>query len=217
MAKIRKAQSGAPVYKSPFGKKSADSTNYFRGKIKDLKSAQNELSKWSSISETPKGKNLLRDYINEEGKTYRDLDRQERKGKPGFDKDGNPISYKEAMKKGQAGLKASNKRVGPVDPKGAFTKVQKNTLAGKRTPVSLTRDKQLGATSMTAKKGIKVKAKGGKWIQSAIKKPGALRKSLGAKPGKPIPAGKLAKAAKAPGKMGQRARLAITLKKMKKK
>lgn len=53
-----------------------------------------------------------------------------------------------------------------------------------------------------------------KWIQKAIKKPGALRSALGAKEGKPIPAGKLAKAAKAPGKMGQRARLAQTLKKM---
>ena len=62
------------------------------------------------------------------------------------------------------------------------------------------------------KEGGKV---GEKWIQKAIKKPGALRKSLGAKEGKPIPAGKLAKAAKAPGKMGQRARLAQTLKKMK--
>ena len=41
-----------------------------------------------------------------------------------------------------------------------------------------------------------------KWIQKAIKKPGALRKSLGAKPGKPIPAKKLAAAAKKPGKMG---------------
>jgi len=52
------------------------------------------------------------------------------------------------------------------------------------------------------------------WIQKAIKKPGALRKSLGAKKGKPIPAKKLAKAAKAGGKMGRRARLAMTLKKM---
>jgi hypothetical protein len=120
--------------------------------------------------------------------------------------------------KAQAGLKASTKRVGPVDPSGAWTKVQEQTLAGKRTPVSLKKDKQLGATSMTARKGIKVaKAKGGKWIQSAIKKPGALRAQLGAKPGKPIPAAKLAKAAKAKGKLGQRARLAQTLKKMRKK
>ncbi len=50
------------------------------------------------------------------------------------------------------------------------------------------------------------------WIQEAIKKPGALRKTLGAKPGEPIPAKKLAKAAKSSGKTGQRARLAQTLK-----
>lgn len=55
-----------------------------------------------------------------------------------------------------------------------------------------------------------------KWISKAIKKPGALRKQLGAKSGQPIPAGKLAKAAKAPGKLGQRARLAQTLKGLKK-
>lgn len=50
-----------------------------------------------------------------------------------------------------------------------------------------------------------------KWIQEAIKEPGALRTSLGVKAGKTIPAAKLAKAAKAPGKLGQRARLAKTL------
>ena len=56
-----------------------------------------------------------------------------------------------------------------------------------------------------------------KWIQKAIKKPGALRSALGVKEGKTIPAKKLAKAAKAPGKMGQRARLAQTLGKLGKK
>ena len=56
-------------------------------------------------------------------------------------------------------------------------------------------------------------AKGGSanFIKGAIKKPGALRASLGAKPGKPIPAGKLDKASKAPGKLGQRARFAEML------
>lgn len=54
-----------------------------------------------------------------------------------------------------------------------------------------------------------------KWIQSAIKKPGALRKSLGVKAGEKIPAAKLSAAAKKPGKLGQRARLAQTLKGMK--
>jgi hypothetical protein len=55
-----------------------------------------------------------------------------------------------------------------------------------------------------------------KWIQKAIKKPGALRAELGAKPGKPIPAKKLAAAAKKPGVEGKRARLAETLKGLKK-
>lgn len=57
---------------------------------------------------------------------------------------------------------------------------------------------------------------GKKWIQEAIKKPGALREQLGVKKGEKIPAAKLEKAAKAPGKLGQRARLAKTLKGMKK-
>jgi|TARA_R110000796_G_scaffold219561_1_gene335585 hypothetical protein len=63
-------------------------------------------------------------------------------------------------------------------------------------------------------KGGRVGAKDGKWIQKAIKKPGSLRKSLGIKKGKKIPASKLNAAAKKGGKLGQRARLAKTLKKM---
>jgi hypothetical protein len=55
-----------------------------------------------------------------------------------------------------------------------------------------------------------------KFIQQAIKKPGALRKELGVKEGKTIPAKKLAAAAKKPGKIGQRARFAETLKSFKK-
>jgi hypothetical protein len=55
-----------------------------------------------------------------------------------------------------------------------------------------------------------------RWIQKAIRKPNALRESLGVKKGETIPAGKLAAAAKKPGKMGQRARLAQTLKGFKK-
>ena len=53
-----------------------------------------------------------------------------------------------------------------------------------------------------------------KWIQSAIKHPGALRKGLGVskKTGK-IPVKKIALAAKKGGILGKRARLAQTLKK----
>jgi len=58
--------------------------------------------------------------------------------------------------------------------------------------------------------------KHGKWIAEAIKQPGALRRELGVKAGEKIPAKKLAKAAKAPGKLGQRARLAETLRGFKK-
>jgi hypothetical protein len=54
------------------------------------------------------------------------------------------------------------------------------------------------------------------WIQKAIKKPGALRKEMGVKAGEKIPPAKLAAAAKKPGKMGKRARLAETLKGLKK-
>jgi len=55
-----------------------------------------------------------------------------------------------------------------------------------------------------------------KWIQKAIKKPGALHKALGVPADKKIPASKLAAATKKPGKMGKRARLAETLKGFKK-
>ncbi len=50
------------------------------------------------------------------------------------------------------------------------------------------------------------------WIAKAIKKPGALHKELGVPEGETIPEGKLEKAAKKPGKLGKRARLAETLK-----
>ncbi len=53
-----------------------------------------------------------------------------------------------------------------------------------------------------------------KWIKGAIKKPGALRAAMGVKKGETIPVGKLAAAAKKPGRMGQRARLAQTLRKL---
>jgi hypothetical protein len=50
------------------------------------------------------------------------------------------------------------------------------------------------------------------WIKGAIKHPGALHKELGVPQGQKIPAAKLAKAAKAGGTLGKRARLAETLK-----
>ncbi len=55
-----------------------------------------------------------------------------------------------------------------------------------------------------------------KWIKGAVKHKGALHKELGVPAGKKIPAKKLAAAAKKGGKVGQRARLAETLKGLRK-
>lgn len=54
----------------------------------------------------------------------------------------------------------------------------------------------------------------GKWIQKAIKRPGQLHRDLGVPQGKTIPSSKIQAAAKRPGKVGQRARFAETLKGM---
>ena len=53
-----------------------------------------------------------------------------------------------------------------------------------------------------------------KWIQGAIKHPGALHKQLGVAQGKKIPEAKLEAAAAKGGTLGRRARLAETLKGM---
>ena len=76
---------------------------------------------------------------------------------------------------------------------------------------------ELGEITFEQSKEIEETKK--KWIQNAIKpgKKGALHKQLGVSQGEKIPADKLAAAAKKGGKVGQRARLAMTLKKLKKK
>jgi hypothetical protein len=66
--------------------------------------------------------------------------------------------------------------------------------------------------------GVNMKKKN--WIKGAIKNPGALRKTLGVKKGQKIPAKKLNQAAKGIGvskKTAQRARLAKTLRGMRKR
>ncbi len=75
-----------------------------------------------------------------------------------FKKNGGAVKKKMRNGGSLSGLDASKKRVGPVDPKGAFTKVQKKTLSGSKGTASLTKDKQLGATKM-AKRGMSIKKK----------------------------------------------------------
>jgi hypothetical protein len=55
-----------------------------------------------------------------------------------------------------------------------------------------------------------------KWIKEAVKHLGALRKTAGVKKGETIPVDELEELADKPGKTGKRARLAITLRKMRK-
>jgi hypothetical protein len=58
-----------------------------------------------------------------------------------------------------------------------------------------------------------------KWIQRALKKhkKGALHKQLGIPEGETIPLQRLKSAAKAPGLLGKRARLALNLRKIRRK
>jgi hypothetical protein len=53
-----------------------------------------------------------------------------------------------------------------------------------------------------------------KWIQEAIQNKGALRKQLGVKEGQTIPQQTLEEAANKGGTLGRRARLAMTLKRL---
>lgn len=74
----------------------------------------------------------------------------------------------------------------------------------------------IGATRTEKSSGVQKPAfaKGGHWIAGAIKHPGALHKEMGIPQGQKIPAAKLKAAAGKGGKLGQRARLAETLKGM---
>jgi hypothetical protein len=68
-----------------------------------------------------------------------------------YRKNGGPVKK---MQNGGSlsGLKASTKRVGPVDPNGAWTKVQERTIAGKKaSKVPLKKDKQLDASRIERK------------------------------------------------------------------
>lgn len=79
---------------------------------------------------------------------------------PAPSKDAKKTMPKKKMKNGGSltGLNASTKRDKGIDPNGAWTKVQKKTLAGAKGKASLTKDKQLGATRM-AKCGAKMTKK----------------------------------------------------------
>jgi len=166
---IKKAQTGKSV------KPTADSTDYF------VKKATKDINYGTKVM---KEKGYFKDgKVNDEtkkalelgDKSLESLYRQAKKGKPGYDANGFPVNKPKAKfkpespqqqiakgvkKKMQAGgvVKSQPRRVGPVDPNGAYTKVQERTLAGAKVKkVPLTKDKELGATKM--KKGGKISKK----------------------------------------------------------
>jgi hypothetical protein len=142
---IKKAQTGKSV------KPTADSTTYFDKKVtKDANNANKLLKEKGFFNDETKK------AFSEQDKSTQSLLRQYKKGKPGYDANGFPLK-----KKMQAGgvVKTQPKRLGPIDPKGAYTKVQERTLAGKKVAApKLVKDKELGATKMM-KKGGKVSKK----------------------------------------------------------
>ena len=138
MAKVKKAQKGITATK--------DSTGYFKNEVKKAtKNLSSKYDKPTSYSEISSASNKL-------AEASKNLKRQSQKGKPGYDANGFPLKKEKIggkVRKAQAGLTVkSTKRVGPVDPKGAWTTVQKKTLAGDKTSVSLKKDKEQGATKM---------------------------------------------------------------------
>lgn len=90
MAKvIKKAQTGKtakPTYVSPYGKKTTDSTDYFIAKLNDQMRADANLEKAGVPAKDRMG------YERDMNQTAKDALRQQRKGKPGFDANGFPIT-----------------------------------------------------------------------------------------------------------------------------
>jgi len=90
------------------------------------------------------------------------------------------------------------------------------TIRHRRRNIAAKKAAKKSAKKTAAKKSAK-KSSGKKFIKGAVEKPGALHWQLGVSEGQKIPAKELAKAAHAPGKLGERARLAQTLKKLSRK
>jgi PBP1b-binding outer membrane lipoprotein LpoB len=162
MATNKKAQTGGTYYATSEGRVGRLSGSSIGDVLADIRNESIDTTGYS------KGKKEFKKIRNSsaEGKTVKKVKREEVKKVISDLKKGATQKMdlrttnqrkKSKMRNGGSlsGLKASAKRVGPVDPKGAFTKVQKKTLKGAKGKASLTKDKQLGATKM--KMGGKMK------------------------------------------------------------
>jgi hypothetical protein len=124
---------------------------------------------------------------------------------------------KTVMKEFKSGTLHSGSKKGPkvTSPKQAIAIALNQSRTLKKADGGMAAaDKQQAATSVL-QDASKVGFKKGGWIQDAIKKPGALRKSLGVKEGAVIPKGKLKSAANSSNPTtARRANLAMTLRKL---
>lgn len=170
---------------------------------------EDKLTKTKVINtKVPGGTKLAQDYLNKEkplpaGTKVQVKETEKGKGKK---------ETKEELKGGQKNLD-KNKN-------GKLDKEDFKLLRSKKSEVKEVKSKPFakevkeGKSSPFAKE---VKEGGKKSIQKVIhpSKKGTLKKSLGVKKDETIPTGKLKSVAKKGGKLGQRARLAMTLKKLK--
>ena len=121
-----------------------------------------------------------------------------------------------------AGEDAEQTPAGPEDanavvPAEDDTEVTAANMSSDQLPIKAGEESGESVDDITSDESDSMDEAKKKWIQKAISKPGALKKQLGVSADKKIPAGKLAVAVKKGGKVGQRARLAMTLRKLKNK
>ena len=128
MATVKKAQKGTVMQKLKAKYPNVDTT--YKGDVRG-----SEMNAYAP-------KKVIKKYND----TYNAFDKKFGKGKPA-------MKMGDKIKKAQAGLGLKpSKPVGPIDPKGAWTKVQERTIAGKKAAkVPLKKDKQLGARKMKKK------------------------------------------------------------------
>ena len=150
--KTSKAQNGKPVYKSPYtGKKTADSSDYFRAKRNDINNAYATVNETYAFTKKDKQnkERVVKDYDNEVNRATSDLNRQYNKGKPGFNANGFPITYKEASSSKKKTMKSGGmlKRAdGSYSKRGLWDNIRANKGSGKKpTAQMLKQEKKIKA------------------------------------------------------------------------
>jgi len=150
--KTSKAQNGKPVYKSPYtGKKTADSSDYFRAKRKDINNAYATVNETSFVTKKDRQnqERVVKDYDNESRGAMSDEFRQYNKGKPGFNANGFPITYKEASSSKKKTMKSGGmlKRAdGSYSKRGLWDNIRANKGSGKKpTAQMLKQEKKIKA------------------------------------------------------------------------